>query len=250
MCLRKELEEQGNWLFSKRSYLPLIILVIGIVLYLGNEIFPDKLIIEIARYKSIYNYFCLFISLLGIFVRIYTVGHTPKRTSGRNTKKQVAESLNTTGIYSVVRHPLYLGNFFIYLGICFWIGNVWFIISFCLIFWIYYERIMYAEEQFLRRKFDEDFVKWSAETPAFIPNFKLFVKPSQAFSWKKIMKKEADGIYALFSIYFFFEVIGNLIEFNINYNIVNVYAFIVVTIGYIFAKYLKKRTSFLDDKER
>ena len=34
-----------------------------------------------------------------------------KNTSGRNTHDQVADSLNTSGIYSIVRHPLYVGNF-------------------------------------------------------------------------------------------------------------------------------------------
>ncbi len=97
--------------------------------------------------------------------------------------------MGMTGIYSIVRQPLSLFNFLIYFGICLLIGHLWFVITFCLLFWIYYERIMYAEEQFLYRKFGEDFVKWSAETPAFFPKFKIFVKPSHSFSWKKVIKK-------------------------------------------------------------
>jgi len=139
MSLRKELERQGNKLFTNRSFLPIFILIVGIVVYFRNEIFPNTFIIELTKYMVFYEYFCILISLLGVFVRIYTVGYTPKRTSGRNTKKQVAESLNTTGIYSVVRHPLYLGNFLMYFGICLLTGHLWFTISFCLMFWIYYE---------------------------------------------------------------------------------------------------------------
>ncbi|MGB8874133.1 MAG: hypothetical protein WCC75_12145, partial [Desulfobaccales bacterium] len=44
-------------------------------------------------------------------------GLPPRGTSGRNTQGQVAETLNTTGIYSLVRNPLYLGNFLIWLGL-------------------------------------------------------------------------------------------------------------------------------------
>jgi len=101
------------------------------------------------------------ISLCGLAIRVYTVGHTPANTSGRNTAGQLAESLNTTGIYSLVRHPLYLGNFFMWLGVALLIANFWFVIAFVFAYWIYYERIMFAEEQFLRTKFGPTYVEWA-----------------------------------------------------------------------------------------
>ena len=52
------------------------------------------------------------VSLLGEAIRIFTVGYAPRNTSGRNTiTGQIADELNVTGIYSQLRHPLYLGNF-------------------------------------------------------------------------------------------------------------------------------------------
>ena len=111
MELRKKFENTGNWLFRWRSYLPLI--VIGIFLlslrgyqYLGHS---EKL-------DHLWEIFCLLISFFGLGIRVLTVGHTPKGTSGRNTKEQVADTLNTTGMYSIVRNPLYFGNFFMGLG--------------------------------------------------------------------------------------------------------------------------------------
>ena len=59
---------------------------------------------------------CISVSFLGLFIRIVTVGRAPIGTSGRNTREQVANTLNTTGIYSLVRHPLYLGNYLVFLG--------------------------------------------------------------------------------------------------------------------------------------
>src|SRR5690242_16211615 len=168
MALQEELEKQGQWLFKHRGKIPLVILLIGTILYLRTEAYPETFVLENTPYEPYYESLCLLVSLFGLVIRIYTVGHTPKNTSGRNTDEgQVAEVLNTTGSYSMVRHPLYLGNFFMWLGPAMLTGQFWFIIAFCFFYWIYYERIMFAEEQFLRNKFQGQFTEWAQRVPAF-----------------------------------------------------------------------------------
>lgn len=157
MALQEELEMQGNWLFRRRSLLPLLILPAGIIALVFTIQMHGMLFTAVFSYWHMYEYLCLALSLSGMFVRMYTVGHTPVGTSGRNTAGQVADSLNTTGIYSVVRHPLYLGNFLMWLGIALLTCSVGFIATFVFAYWLYYERIMYAEEQFLRRKFGDTY---------------------------------------------------------------------------------------------
>ena len=71
----------------------------------------------------------------------------------------------------MVRHPLYLGNFFMWLGVAMLTENTWFSIAFVLFYAFYYERIMYAEESFLRAKFGKTYLDWAAQVPAFIPSF-------------------------------------------------------------------------------
>jgi len=238
MALQEEFEKQGNWLFKYRSFLPLIVLVIGMSLYLRTEIYPETFILEETPYEIYYEMFALLISLIGLFIRIYTVGHTPKNTSGRNTNQgQVADTLNTTGIYSIVRHPLYVGNFLMWFGPAMLTGHFWFVIAFVLFYWVYYERIMYAEEQFLRRKFSVQFLKWAENVPAFMPKFKNFKKPNLPFSWKKVLKKEKNGFFALFLIFFVFDLSGEIIENENDYNYLLLAMSVLTGFSYIILKF-------------
>ncbi len=251
MALREEFEQQGIWLFKYRSYLPLIILLLGTILYLRTEIYPQTFFLEETPYEIYYEMSCLLISLIGLGIRVYTVGYTPKNTSGRNTADgQIADTLNTKGIYSSVRHPLYLGNFLMWLGPALITGNFWFVIAFTLFYWLYYERIMYAEEQFLRNKFGEIYTDWAKKTPAFIPNFKNFTKSDLPFSWKKIVKKEKNGLFALFLIFAVFDISGELIENEKQFNYFVIIACILTGFLYVVLKYLKKKTHILDEINR
>jgi protein-S-isoprenylcysteine O-methyltransferase Ste14 len=251
MALQEEFEKQGNFLFRYRSYFPLIILVIGLGLYIFKEVYPENFILSGTPYEIYYEMFALFIGLLGLVVRIYTVGHTPKNTSGRNTKEgQVADSLNTTGIYSTVRHPLYVGNFLMWLAPAMLTGNFWFIIAFCLFYWVYYERIMFAEEQFLRGKFGETYLNWAANVNAFIPNFKNFKKPNMPFSWKKVLKKEKNGLFALFLIFCAFDILGEVINERTDYNYFLIGMCLITGLSYIVLKLIKDNSSLLQEDDR
>ncbi|MBT6007090.1 MAG: hypothetical protein HOG79_15325, partial [Prolixibacteraceae bacterium] len=100
--LYKEFKKQGDFLFRYRGSLPIIILVFGFGIFIltrlnsGNEgnFFQTGTFMIIG----------LAVSLFGQLIRILTVGFTPANTSGRNKHLQVADEINTTGIYSVVRH--------------------------------------------------------------------------------------------------------------------------------------------------
>jgi hypothetical protein len=203
-----------------------------------------------TKYEIYFEMSCLLVSLFGLFIRIYTVGYTPKNTSGRNIKGQLADTLNTNGIYSTVRHPLYLGNFFMWLGPALLTGQFWFIIAFILFYWVYYERIMFAEEQFLRKKFGETYLNWASNIPAFLPKLKYF-KPNEInFSWKKILKKEKNGFLALFTIFTVFNVTAELIKNERNFNWFLIGAFVFSLFSYIVIKILVKFTKILNEDNR
>lgn len=246
MALKQELKDQGQFLFKYRSYLPLILLAIGVSIQYYQvyfNIFDDNNIIQTTLIKS-----SLWVGLFGLLIRIITVGYTPKNTSGRNQQKQVADELNTTGFYSLVRNPLYLGNYFMWLCCAMLTGNLAFSLIFSLVFWIFYERIVYTEEDFLTGKFGETYLKWSEKTPPFLPKTLKFVKPDYSFSWKKVVKKEKNGLFALFLIIYIFEVIKEQ-SFEIQETWIT-YGAISTGILYFILKYIKKYTSTFDEEGR
>ncbi len=205
MALVHELENSGNWLFKRRGWLPVILIIAGLVMmYLGNR---QALIFDL-RNEMIF----LSVSLLGELIRIITVGYAPKDTSGRNTSAgQIAEELNVTGFYSIVRHPLYVGNFLMWLGPVLFLKSAWFAVVFALIFWIYYERIMFAEEQFLRRKFGEAYDEWSEKVSAFIPFTLRYNPPKLNFSIRNVLKREYNSIVNIFIVFALLDVCRNYI---------------------------------------
>ena len=164
--------------------------------------------------------------------------------------QQVADQLNTTGLYSVVRNPLYVGNFLMWLGIAMLTMNLWFIISFILLFWVYYERIIFAEEQFLTKKFGSVYTDWADKTPCFIPRLKGYVAPKLPFSWKKVIKKEKNGLLALLLVFWMMDVIGDLVSGVTPRIGVLAIASMAMLVIYLILKYIKHKTTLLDEEGR
>jgi len=203
MALIHQMTDTGAWLFRWRSFLPLL-LVLFYLLLVPQHVLPDR----VGSLGDGWKLLCLVITLLGLGIRDFTIGFTPAGTSGRNTKVQKANSLNTTGIYSVVRHPLYLGNFFMWMGVVMVTGHSWFVLLTALVFWLYYERIILAEERFLSERFGDVFRNWASRTPAFIPRLSGYVSPSLPFSFRTVLRREYNGMFAVFMLMFVIETAG------------------------------------------
>ena len=193
MALVHSFEKNGNTLFKYRGQIPLFLFLLSIpsVYFTDYQFIKDNPSADLFLLIT-----CVVLSFSGQVIRAIAIGTANKYTSGRNTKEQVAEALNTKGIYSTVRHPLYLGNYFMWIGIVLFTYNIWFVLVVSLLFWLYYERIMFAEERFLERKFGEEYVDWSLKVPPFWPSFKNHIKTEIPFSMKTILRREYSGISA------------------------------------------------------
>jgi protein-S-isoprenylcysteine O-methyltransferase Ste14 len=188
-----ELERSGQWLFRWRSYLPLVLLPFALLVvathreYLANS----------PAWDFIYKLGCLLISLVGLLVRAVTLGYAQEGSSGRNTREQIADALNTAGLYSVCRHPLYLGNMLMALGLLLFTKSLLLATAGMLAYLLLYERIIATEERFLANKFGETFEAWSERVPLLIPRFSQWVQPNYPFHPRAAIKGEFYGLTAI-----------------------------------------------------
>ncbi|MFH2218354.1 MAG: isoprenylcysteine carboxylmethyltransferase family protein [Pseudomonadota bacterium] len=246
MPLREEFSKTGAFLFRWRSYLPLLMIVIVLLAmpYFQHPGHSEKL-------DDIWEIFCMLISCLGIGIRALTIGYAPKGTSGTNTRGQVAELLNTTGMYSIVRNPLYLGNFIIWFGIAMFFRLWWVSLIVTLIFWVYYERIIFAEEEYLREKFGESYLMWAQKTPAFIPNIRNWRRSEVTFSFRKALKNEYKSFFAMIVSYFILEILGDVFaEHKLELDRMWLIILSVSSIFFMVTIIVKKKTKILDVERR
>lgn len=237
MAQTEEFKRVGSWLFRWRSFLPLLTISLFLIAF-KNFTYPEGS----HTLDILWEILCFAVSFSGLGIRIYTVGHTPKGTSGRRTKRQKADVLNTTGIYSVVRHPLYLGNFLIWFGISLFIHSFFFSFAAILLFFLYYERIIFVEEDFLREKFGQIFNDWAEETPVFFPRFKNWQKSALPFSLKTALKREYTAFFVIIALFTCLEVIGDFVykgKWQISWFYALLFFFGLVV--YIILRTLKKK---------
>ena len=100
----------------------------------------------------------LALAAFGQVFRIYAAGFIHKN-----------RQLATTGPYSLVRHPLYLGNFLILIGFALAAANLYVWIAVILFFLIWYPAAISYEDSKLESIFEDDWREWSKDIRAIIP---------------------------------------------------------------------------------
>jgi len=250
MALMDEMGVQGSWLFRWRSFVPLALLA----LLLPPSLATLHLPFGSHHFHVVWEWACFAISMLGLAIRCATVGFVPVDTSGRGTTKLRAGTLNTSGMYSLVRHPLYLGNYVAGLGVTLVWFEWWAPVIYSLCFWLYYERIMLAEERYLASQFGDEFQRWAASTPPFLPRpaqFARWKSPSLPFSLVSTIRREYSTFVLLVTLHAGMEAIENFwldgrLSFGMEWGGFLAGSLVV----YLLMGLLKKRTRLLQAKGR
>jgi hypothetical protein len=94
--------------------------------------------------------------------------------------------LTTTGPYRAVRHPFYLANLIIDLGICLISGNLYLLAAYVPLYLLTYIPTIRREEAFLRGTYGPTFDEYALRVPPILPrNPARFIGPWD-FSWDNI----------------------------------------------------------------
>lgn len=249
MLLRDIITKQGDILFRYRGCVPLL-LIPAWLLALQNSEWIELRFGDLA--DDMYDWLCLGISMAGVALRVATVGYVPKRTSGRNTGKgQVADELNTTGTYSVVRNPLYLANGVILTGLLLATGSLWFTVAGLLACCIHYERVVCAEEAFLMRHFGGRYLAWVEKTPAFIPKPSLWIPSERRFCLRTAVKREYLTTFELIVAFTLTDYLEDLLsQGRISFEPETTVLCLSALLMFFFIRYLRKNTRLLHAEGR
>jgi protein-S-isoprenylcysteine O-methyltransferase Ste14 len=175
----------GEWLFKKRDYTPVPLIIAAVILMYVYDIRPNQASILAGA---------VFI-VLGELIRFWGVSYIGpvSRTRSRSTG-----NLQDSGPYSVVRNPLYVGNFFLSLGLVI-VANIWYLVPvYVFFFGFQYHYIVQWEEWNLRGKFGAEYATYCTQVPRWVPKFTQYRGGQHDFA--KALKSERWTLLAIVTV--------------------------------------------------
>lgn len=189
-----ELARSGKKLFFVRgTYIYIIIAISTLIALTTRDIGP----FADTALDCFWFWLSLGVASAGAIVRVITSGFAALGTSGRAKVAAEASELNTTGPYSLVRNPLYVGRILNFTGLAMLSGSWVFGLVVFLLAVLVYERISIYEEEFLREKFGQAHADWAKDVPALLPRLHGWVKPKYPFWWKRMIWREQNKLFLL-----------------------------------------------------
>ena len=125
-------------------------------------------------------------------------------------------------------------------------AEAWLAALYGLAFWLYYERIMAAEESYLKEKFGDAFDAWVARTPAFVPRLRNWTRPALPFSLRNALRREYTAATLIVLCHTAIEVAEHLvIEHEFKLELVWMLMLGIALTGYVVLRTLKRHTHLL-----
>jgi protein-S-isoprenylcysteine O-methyltransferase Ste14 len=112
------------------------------------------------------------VSMLGELIQLWSFASLDKNSD-----------LAIRGPYALVRNPMYLGRFFVLFGFLMLLGNVWILIAYAVVYWLYMDTRVEREEAFLRPIFGPRYAEYCAKVHRFVPGPPLTGQPVFYWNW-------------------------------------------------------------------
>lgn len=172
------------WLRRYRRFLPIPLCLIALVLLRPEYPFGNVWLDAVTDGLGV------LVCLLGQWLRAWAWG-----SNAHIGKYGVRER----GPYTLMRHPLYSGNFLIVLGLVIVFHNPWAYPLFLLPFAYLYSAITKMEEQRLHWRFTQDYegYRGGRRVPKFLPalrNLRQALNTTLPFGWHLVWRKEYESV--------------------------------------------------------
>lgn len=142
-------------------------------------------------FEVLTNVLGIVVALAGQGLRALVIGLAYIRRGGRN-RQVSADELVKEGVFAHSRNPLYLGNLLGLIGLLiihntpagYLVGLPFYLLA--------YLSIVGAEEEYLGRRFGEEYLRYCREVPRFVPRLTGLraTLASMRFDWLRLLRKE------------------------------------------------------------
>jgi protein-S-isoprenylcysteine O-methyltransferase Ste14 len=138
----------------------------------------------------------LAISALGQLIRNLTIGLVYIIRGGKDRQIH-ANELYTKGMMAHCRNPLYVGNVLVLLGLGIAANSLLFLVIIFPIFFLFYEGIIRAEENYLEGRFGESYLAYKKQVNRWLPNLSGLSNTfsTMQFKWARVIVAEYNPMY-------------------------------------------------------
>lgn len=197
--LRSSIVSVGHFLFRFRNYLFPLVLVLLVATAQPAFLFGNERIDEWIDVVAVG------LALVGQACRVVTVGCVENIRRGGRQQQIAAETLIRHGPFAYSRNPLYCGNVLILSGLIVIANNRWGYLlalpGFISVYWA----IVWAEEEFLTRRFGRAYADYCRTVNRFVPSLTdlRHVVACGTFDWRRAVRKEYRVVCAWVSVALF-----------------------------------------------
>ncbi|MBN1688408.1 MAG: hypothetical protein JW893_04850 [Candidatus Omnitrophica bacterium] len=194
----------GNRLFRWRRWFYL--LPVSLMIFYSENL---KYLFKSYVYDELFEIASFGVVALGLAIRFWASGSSHR--SFVKKEKEWHFHSQTQGVFSIVRNPYFVGEFFILLGLSLPLLSLRLVLLSLFLFLLLYTPIVLSRERMLEDRFKEAYEAYRRKIPLCIPSFRHWEKGRVHFRWDVALEKETNIIVIVSFFCFFIEQYKDII---------------------------------------